>query len=142
MSFGSSKRLRALAAQKQMMLRIPNSSFIAYTEETVSSLSHFHEPLQTQKPWKVFSVEFFAELRAFKYPKCIPPNTFCLSASCVQGWWCAQRLIMQAQADALMRAQEYYGENVDYFVLLLDSDTVTNVYRLYKELMQILNLGK
>ena len=49
---------------------------------------------------------------------------------------------MQAQADALMRAQEYYGENVDYFVLLLDSDTVTNVYRLYKELMQILNLGK
>eukprot|EP00958_Prasinococcus_capsulatus_P016503 scaffold1827_cov421-Prasinococcus_capsulatus_cf.AAC.17 len=54
MSFGSTKRLRALAAQREMMLRMPNSSFIGYTEDSVSKLTHFKEyAFREDKPWEV-----------------------------------------------------------------------------------------
>lgn len=64
----------------------------------------------------------------------------------LQGWWCAQRLIVQSQADGLERARRYLDiledTGVNFFVLILDSDTIVNVYRLYQELLTIMDSGK
>eukprot|EP00958_Prasinococcus_capsulatus_P016504 scaffold1827_cov421-Prasinococcus_capsulatus_cf.AAC.18 len=61
----------------------------------------------------------------------------------LQGWWCAQRLIVQSQADGLERARRYLDiledTGVNFFVLILDSDTIVNVYRLYQELLTIMD---